>query len=69
VTLLGGGGTGQCHQISQGGGRGSAKMSRDIFSRNIRLRFGILDCLKHVFLKILNVTSHMGGGLQSNVTK
>jgi hypothetical protein len=44
-TLKGGGrGTGQCHQISQGGWRGSAKVLRDIFSKNIRLLFGIFDC-------------------------
>jgi hypothetical protein len=30
---------GQCHQASQGGGRGSAKVSRDFFSKNSWLQF------------------------------
>ncbi len=58
---------GQCHKISQGGGRGSAKVSR--FSKNIRLHFGIFDCFKHNFFEKpkFHVTHPVGG--QSNVTK
>ncbi len=41
---------------------GSVKVSRDSFSENIRLHFGIFDCLKHSFMKSLNDTSHNGGG-------
>jgi len=32
-TFLGGGVTGQCHQMSQGGGKELAKLSCDIFSK------------------------------------
>jgi hypothetical protein len=62
----GGGGTAQCHQMTQGGGRGFAKVSRDIFSKNFEPYSSILACFKrflgHYFWKNFNVTSHRGGG-------
>jgi len=33
ILLYGSTGTGQCHQMPQGGERGLAKVSRDIFSK------------------------------------
>ncbi len=44
--------SGQCHQKTREG------VSRDIISKNYRLHFGTFACLKHSFLKNLNVTSH-----------
>ncbi len=59
---LHGGTTGQCYQISQGGGRWSAKVSHDIVFLKNWLLFGIFACLKNRFLANLNFTSHTGGG-------
>ncbi len=59
VTLLGGGG--QCHKISQGVGRESAKKWHDIFSKNGFILI-LLTVLKQSFLNSLNVTSQNGGG-------
>jgi hypothetical protein len=74
----GGGGTEQCHQITQGGGRGFADVSRDIFSKFLNyiktvfeVKFPISEQKSIVFLKNENVTSHGGGGggVRASVTK
>jgi hypothetical protein len=57
-------GTEHCHQISQGGGRGFANVSRDIFSKffpYIKTVFEenvLLQNKKYSFLKNKNLTSH-----------
>jgi len=45
---LRGGGTGQCHQMPQGEGRGLAKVSRDIFFQNFEPNFCLFAFFFHV---------------------
>ncbi len=56
----------QCHQMTQGEGRGFAEVSRDFFSKNFEPYSSILACFKwflvHCFWKNFSVTSHRGGG-------
>ncbi len=70
----GGGGTGKCHRMTQGGG--GAKVSRDIFSQNFELYSCILDCFlegKRLLFWKIKMSSHTGGGggrgVRASVTK
>ncbi len=70
-----GGGTGQCHQMSQGDGRGLARLSRDIFFNFWSPIFYVFfDCFFHLIKISPHLTiCHMGkvGGLyirQKSVT-
>jgi hypothetical protein len=71
---LGGGGTGQCHQTTQGGGRRFAKGSRDIFFKIFKVLFFLVFLFskpnRTLFLEKLKCHVNVGrGGRQSNVTK
>jgi hypothetical protein len=65
VTLSGGGGTGKCHRMTQGGGKGLANVSCDIFSKNFNyIKVFWLAFLKekgYFFWKI-KLSRHTGGG-------
>ncbi len=62
---LGGGGMELCHKITQGRGRGSAKVSRDIFSKKCATFWYFCPFKTHSFLKNLSVVSHTGGGYRT----
>jgi len=51
----GGGGMGQCHQMSQGGGKGLAKLAREFF-------FNFFYCFSFILSENKNVTFHPDGG-------
>jgi len=54
-------GTGKCHQMSQGGGRGLANVSRDIFSK-------VLNCINVFWPAFLKEKGYFFGKSNCHVT-